>query len=50
MFDWLQNPHADYVVAAYAVALALLVALGLLSWWAARHMNKKWQKLLDRRP
>jgi len=50
MLDWLQNPHTDYVVAAYSVALAALLALGLLSWRAARQTKNKWAKLQERRP
>lgn len=45
MPDWYQNPHADYVVAAYALALAALVVLGLSSWLEARRTQKAWQKL-----
>ena len=47
MLDWLQNPHADYVLAAYGIAGLAIVGLGLLSWLAARRTQKAWQKLQD---
>jgi heme exporter protein CcmD len=45
MPDWLQNPHADYVLAAYGVALAALAGLLIASWRAARQTRKIWQKM-----
>lgn len=45
MPEWLQNPHADYVVAAYAVALLALTGLGLASWRTAKRVQKAWQKI-----
>ena len=42
---WLQNPHADYVLAAYAVALLALAALGFNSWSAARKARADFRKL-----
>ena len=48
MFEWIDNPRAAYVLAAYAVAACALIGLGVVSWLAyvrrARHaaalMNK----------
>jgi heme exporter protein CcmD len=48
MFDWLQNPHADYVLAAYGVAAVALAWLGLASWLAARRIRAAWRKLQER--
>jgi heme exporter protein CcmD len=45
MPDWLQNPHADYVMAAYGVAVAALVGLLVASMCKARRAHKAWQKL-----
>jgi len=50
MFDWLENPHADYVLAAYGVAAAALIALGVVSWIAARCAKCRWRQLQDRDP
>jgi heme exporter protein CcmD len=45
MIDWLQNPHANYVVGAYGVALVALLGFALASWRAARVQDRKWLKL-----
>lgn len=45
MPDWLQNPHADYVLAAYGVAAAALSGLLFASMLKARRARKAWQKL-----
>jgi heme exporter protein CcmD len=45
MIDWLHNPHANYVFAAYAIAAAALLGFGILSWRWARGQDKKWQEL-----
>jgi hypothetical protein len=45
MIDWLQNPHADYVVAAYSIALIVLLGFALLSWCWAQAQDKVWRKL-----
>jgi heme exporter protein CcmD len=49
MPDWLQNPHASFVVAAYGVALAGLFALLFFSWRSNRCRWKEWQKLQEKR-
>ena len=46
MPDWLQNPHADYVLAAYGVALVALAGIGVASWLSARRTRAAWQKLM----
>ncbi len=45
MIDWLQNPQADYVVAAYGLVFVALAVLTLLSWRWARTQDRLWQKL-----
>jgi heme exporter protein CcmD len=45
MMDWLQNPHADYVLAAYGVALTGMVGFLFLSWRWLRTQNKKLRQL-----
>jgi len=50
MPDWLQNPHADYVLAAYGVAAVALLGIGIASLIAARRTTQAWRKIqnLDR--
>jgi heme exporter protein CcmD len=45
MIDWLYNPHADYVLAAYAIALTALAGCALLSWRWAASQDKKWRQM-----
>jgi heme exporter protein D len=45
MLSWLQNPHADYVIAAYGVVVVALVGLGVVSAFAAMRTQKVWHKL-----
>ena len=45
MIDWLQNSHADYVLAAYGVALLALAGLGIVTWCGARKARKQLQEL-----
>ncbi len=45
MPDWLQNSHADYVMAAYGIAVVALIALGIASLLDANRAKKQWQKL-----
>jgi hypothetical protein len=43
MPNWLQNPQADYVLAAYGVALAALAGIGIATLLAARRARKLWE-------
>jgi heme exporter protein CcmD len=45
MPNWINNPHADYVLAAYAIACMALVGTLLSSWCSYRKQSKKWQNL-----
>jgi heme exporter protein CcmD len=42
---WITNPHAAYVLAAYAVAAVGLIGLLIVSVLAARKADKAWRKL-----
>lgn len=44
MFPWLPNPHADYVLAAYGLALMSLIVFAFFSWQQARRQNRLWEK------
>ncbi len=45
MFDWLQNPHAGFVIAAYSVALPALAGFAVLSWVSLRARDKELKQL-----
>lgn len=47
--DWLSNPHADYVLAAYGLALAALAGLGIVSFAAARKARRRGELLQKKR-
>ena len=49
MMDWLQNPRATYVLAAYGVAAIGLIGLLLVSLCATRCKRKEWQELQQKR-
>lgn len=49
MLDWLQNSHADYVLAAYGIALAVLAGVATQSWRWARVMDRKARQIQDAR-
>ena len=49
MIDWLQNPHADYVIAAYDVAIIGLMGLLIASYRAWRRKQREWHKLQQKR-
>jgi len=49
MLDWLQNPHACYVLAAYGIALAVLAGVAAQSWRWARVMDRKARQIQDAR-
>jgi heme exporter protein CcmD len=49
MIDWLQDPRADYVLAAYGAALLALLGLLAVSLIAARRRQKELQHLPGRR-
>ena len=45
MFDWLQNPRAEYVLAAYGAAAVALIGLLIASFRAFRKKRRKAEKL-----
>ena len=45
MVIWLHNPHAENVVASYAVVCVALLGLALAAWWQGRVTEKRWQHL-----
>jgi hypothetical protein len=45
MPHWLSDPRAPYVIAAYGVSLAGLLALLFFSWRAWQGRRKEWQRL-----
>ena len=45
MPDWFNNPHADYVLAAYGLAAVALLGLLIASLLKAHRVRKAWQKL-----
>jgi hypothetical protein len=49
MIEWLQNPQANYVCAAYGVVGAGLIGLLLASLGAAQRRRRAWQKLQEKR-
>jgi heme exporter protein CcmD len=49
MPDWLNHPHAGYVLAAYSGAAVMLVALAGLSWRESRRRAKEWQQIQQAR-
>lgn len=49
MFDWLQNPHAGYVLAAYGIALAVLGGVAGQSWLWARAKDRMARQAQDAR-
>ena len=49
MIDWLHNPHADFVLAAYGIALGALAVFGVLSWRWARAQDEKWRRIQQER-
>jgi len=48
MIDWMQNPHAGYVVAAYVIAITGFVVFAVLSWMGMRARDKELQRLQQR--
>jgi heme exporter protein CcmD len=42
--EWLKNPQADYVLAAYGVAMMFLLGLLLASWANYRHARRKLER------
>jgi hypothetical protein len=40
MLNWVHAPHADYVLAAYGIALGALLVIGMGSWGALRRAKK----------
>jgi hypothetical protein len=45
MAEWVFNNHAEYTLAAYAVAALALIGIGLVSICAHRRTKKELQKL-----
>jgi hypothetical protein len=45
MLNWLQNPHSDYVIAAYGVALTALAGLVITSLHASRRAIERLKKI-----
>ena len=45
MINWLDHPHADFVLAAYGIAAVALIGLAVVSWRAYRCRAREWQKL-----
>lgn len=50
MPDWINNTHADFVIAAYATAFVALMGLMLASFCEYKRRVKEWQSLPARRP
>ena len=48
MINWLDNPDASYVLAAYGLAAACLVLLLVLSISEARHAQRAWKTVAAR--
>jgi len=49
MPDWLQNPQASYVLAAYGAAALALFGLLLFSWRAWRCRQTEWRRVQEKR-
>jgi heme exporter protein CcmD len=49
MLNWLQNPQADYVIAAYGAAVVALFGLLVFSTLAARRKRREWQRVQEKR-
>jgi DMSO/TMAO reductase YedYZ heme-binding membrane subunit len=47
MPDWINNTHANYVLAAYAIALLILLGLALVSWRAWQCHTKEWHRIIQ---
>jgi heme exporter protein CcmD len=45
MPEWIHNPHAGFVLAAYAIASVALIGLALLSWREHAARQAEWKKL-----
>ena len=45
MMNWLQNPDADFVIAAYAIAAIILLTLLIASLWAYKCHSAEWKAL-----
>jgi heme exporter protein CcmD len=49
MPDWINNPQAPYVFAAYAAAAGILAGLLILSLHAGRKRRTEWQRMREKR-
>ena len=45
MLDWMNNPHAEFVLAAYAVAAVALAGIGAASLLRWRRRARQWRSL-----
>jgi len=43
MMDWIDNPRAGFVEAAYAAAVVALLVAAIVSWWQYRRCLKQWR-------
>jgi hypothetical protein len=49
MPDWLNNPEASYVLAAYSIAAGALLGLLIVSRLAARKRSAEWSAIRQKR-
>jgi hypothetical protein len=49
MIDWLDKPHADYVISAYGIVLTTLAAVTFFSWRFMVAQNRKLELLRQAR-